>query len=108
MKSGSILVDSRNASSASSYQKECRAASPRRKCACAFSEPAVGNSTFPSCEVWALTADMKIASRLMAKTAAPNLSLHPLRGFMNTTWDTNQVSFRYDSSQCNKDSSPSG
>jgi len=48
MKCGSTVVDVRNASNASSYQNECSAARPRRKCCCACSEPEVGNSTSPN------------------------------------------------------------
>src|SRR5215213_2125483 len=62
-KSGSTFFDSRNASSASSYQKECNAASPRRKCACAFSDPEVGNSTRPSCDSCALTLKVIVTAR---------------------------------------------
>src|SRR5436853_7265174 len=54
MNSGSAFVDSWNSSRASSNQKECNAATPRRKCAFAGSEPVVGKSTFPSFECCAI------------------------------------------------------
>jgi hypothetical protein len=43
-----MAVERRNASMASSYQKECRAATPRRKWAWAFADPEVGNSIVPN------------------------------------------------------------
>src|SRR4029079_16113639 len=48
VQSGSSVRDARNWSSATSYQKECSAATPRRKFACAWFEQEVGKATVPS------------------------------------------------------------
>jgi hypothetical protein len=45
---GSTCRAAANAWSASSYQNECSAATPRRNWACAPAAPEVGNSTTPS------------------------------------------------------------
>src|SRR5205085_6928428 len=81
MKSGSALVASRKASIASSYQKECSAASPRRKCSCAFADPDVGNSTRPSCDC-ALTVTANKQTRINDFHIG---SPHVLNGFLVDT-----------------------
>src|SRR6185295_3122265 len=70
MQSGSIVLDSRNSSSATSYQKECSAATPRRKFACAWFEQEAGKATVPSLSSLAGSASLDCCSVVQATNTA--------------------------------------
>jgi hypothetical protein len=59
IKFGSAFVDWRKAVKASSYQNECKAATPLRKYCSASPDPEVGKSIFPNFVVGEVSANVK-------------------------------------------------